>query len=92
MSAAKSSAACSDGARCHASARIRSRFPRACTVDLEGQHLTAKGKLGELQLAVHDDVDGRQVDGDKLIVTPRTDEPPRAHDVGHRAQPGRATW
>ena len=33
-------------------------------------------------------VDGRQAS----TVKPRSDEPPRAHAVGHHAQPGRATW
>ena len=32
-------------------------IPAGVTVDLEGQHLKAKGKRGELQFTVHDDVE-----------------------------------
>ena len=31
-------------------------IPAGVTIDLKGQHLKAKGKRGELQLLVHDDV------------------------------------
>ena len=51
MSAAKSSAACSDGdGRCRASANIRSKSRRACRWRSPAGMLTAKGKLGELKL------------------------------------------
>ncbi len=41
-------------------------IPAGVTIDLKGQHLKAKGKRGELQLTVHDDVSVAQ-DGDKLV-------------------------
>jgi large subunit ribosomal protein L6 len=47
-------------------------IPAGVTIDLKGQHLKAKGKRGELQLVVHDDVSVAQ-DGDKLVFAPRTD-------------------
>ena len=47
-------------------------IPAGVTIDLQGQHLKAKGKRGELQLMVHDDVSVAQ-DGDKLVFAPRTD-------------------
>ena len=47
-------------------------IPAGVTIDLKGQHLKAKGKRGELQLMVHDDVSVAK-DGDKLVFAPRTD-------------------
>jgi large subunit ribosomal protein L6 len=47
-------------------------IPAGVTIDLKGQHLKAKGKRGELQLVVHDDVSVAQ-DGDKLVFAPRSD-------------------
>ena len=47
-------------------------IPAGVTIDLKGQHLKAKGKRGELQLMVHDDVEVTR-DGDKLLFKPRTD-------------------
>ena len=47
-------------------------IPAGVTIELEGQHLKAKGKRGELQLMVHDDVSVAR-DGDKLVFAPRTD-------------------
>ena len=46
--------------------------PAGVTIDLKGQHLKAKGKRGELELMVHDDVSVAR-DGDKLVFKPRTD-------------------
>jgi large subunit ribosomal protein L6 len=46
--------------------------PAWVTVDLKGQHLKAKGKRGELQFTVHDDVEVTR-DGDKLNFKPRND-------------------
>ena len=46
--------------------------PAGVTIDLKGQHLKAKGKRGELELMVHDDVSVAR-DGDKLVFNPRTD-------------------
>ena len=45
-------------------------IPAGVTVDLKGQHLKAKGKRGELQFTVHDDVEVTR-DGDKLNFAPR---------------------
>ena len=47
-------------------------IPAGVTIDLKGQHLKAKGKRGELQLVVHDDVSVAK-DGDKLLFKPRTE-------------------
>ena len=47
-------------------------IPAGVTIELKGQHLKAKGKRGELQLMVHDDVSVAR-DGDKLVFAPRTD-------------------
>ena len=46
--------------------------PAGVTLDLKGQHLKAKGKRGELQYTVHDDVEVTR-DGDKLNFKPRND-------------------
>ena len=47
-------------------------IPAGVTIELKGQHLKAKGKRGELQLMVHDDVSVAR-DGDTLVFAPRTD-------------------
>ncbi len=47
-------------------------IPAGVTIELKGQHLKAKGKRGELQLMVHDDVSVAR-DGDKLVFAPRTE-------------------
>jgi large subunit ribosomal protein L6 len=47
-------------------------IPAGVTVDLKGQHLKAKGKRGELELVVHDDVSVVR-DGNQLVFQPRTD-------------------
>ena len=47
-------------------------IPAGVTIDLKGQHLKAKGKRGELQLVVHDDVSVAR-DGDKLVFKPRSE-------------------
>jgi len=47
-------------------------IPAGVTIDLRGQHLKAKGKRGELELMVHDDVSVAR-DGDTLVFKPRTD-------------------
>ena len=47
-------------------------IPAGVTIELKGQHLKAKGKRGELQLMVHDDVSVAK-DGDTLVFAPRTD-------------------
>ena len=47
--------------------------PAGVTVAIAGNILTAKGKLGELQLALTDKVETK-VDGNKVSVAPRTKE------------------
>jgi large subunit ribosomal protein L6 len=47
-------------------------IPAGVTIELKGQHLKAKGKRGELQLLVHDDVSVTK-DGEKLVFAPRGD-------------------
>ncbi len=47
-------------------------IPAGVTIDLKGQHLKAKGKRGELQLVVHDDVSVAR-EGEALVFKPRTD-------------------
>jgi len=46
--------------------------PSGVTVDITGQLVTAKGKLGELSLTLVDDV-GIERDEDQLVVKPRSD-------------------
>jgi len=45
-------------------------IPAGVTIELQGQHLKAKGKRGELQLVVHDDV---TVAREGLVFKPRND-------------------
>ena len=47
-------------------------IPAGVTIDLKGQHLKAKGKRGELQFTVHDDVSVAR-EGDALVFKPRTE-------------------
>ncbi|MGQ3300228.1 50S ribosomal protein L6 [Reyranella sp.] len=47
-------------------------IPAGVTIELKGQHLKAKGKRGELQLVVHDDVlVAKEAEG--LVFKPRND-------------------
>ena len=47
-------------------------IPAGVTIELKGQHLKAKGKRGELELTVHDDVSvAKEAEG--LVFKPRTD-------------------
>lgn len=47
-------------------------IPAGVTIELKGQHLTAKGKRGELQLVVHDDVSvAKEAEG--LVFKPRNE-------------------
>ena len=48
-------------------------IPAGVTIDLKGQHLKAKGKRGELQLMVHDDVSVVR-EGEALIFKPRSEK------------------
>ena len=47
-------------------------IPAGVTIELKGQHLKAKGKRGELQLMVHDDVSVAR-EGEALVFKPRTE-------------------
>ena len=47
-------------------------IPAGVTIELKGQHLKAKGKRGELQLVVHDDVSVVKED-EGLVFKPRND-------------------
>jgi large subunit ribosomal protein L6 len=47
-------------------------IPAGVTIELKGQHLKAKGKRGELQLMVHDDVAVAR-EGEALVFKPRTE-------------------
>lgn len=47
-------------------------IPAGVTIELQGQHLKAKGKRGELQLVVHDDVSVAR-EGGGLVFKPRND-------------------
>ncbi|WP_422012814.1 50S ribosomal protein L6 [Reyranella sp.] len=47
-------------------------IPAGVTIELKGQHLKAKGKRGELQLVVHDDVLVAK-EGEGLVFKPRND-------------------
>jgi large subunit ribosomal protein L6 len=47
-------------------------IPAGVTIELQGQHLKAKGKRGELQLVVHDDVSVAK-EGEGLVFKPRND-------------------
>jgi large subunit ribosomal protein L6 len=47
-------------------------IPAGVTIELKGQHLKAKGKRGELELTVHDDVSvAKEAEG--LVFKPRND-------------------
>lgn len=46
--------------------------PQGVTVEVSGQDLKAKGKLGELSLRVHDDVSATFADG-QIVVAPRNE-------------------
>src|SRR5215469_10082915 len=74
MLAAKSSAACSDGEG--AMSRVGKypvEIPQGVQVAIAGGMLTAKGKLGELKLALTDLVDAA-VEGNHVTVKPRSQE------------------
>lgn len=47
-------------------------IPAGVTIELQGQHLKAKGKRGELQFVVHDDVSVAR-EGEGLVFKPRND-------------------
>ena len=72
MSAAKSSAACSDGGLKHMSrvGKYPVPVPSGVTLALAGRTLTAKGKLGELKLDLTDDVDV-EIKANEVAVSPR---------------------
>jgi large subunit ribosomal protein L6 len=47
-------------------------LPKGVTVDIAGQKLKAKGKLGELSLVVDNDIEAK-VDGGAVKITPRSE-------------------
>jgi large subunit ribosomal protein L6 len=47
-------------------------IPKGTQVTLNGNVLMAKGKLGELSLTLHDDVEGT-IEDDQVIIRPRSD-------------------
>jgi len=47
-------------------------IPKGTQVTMDGQLLTAKGKLGELSITLHDDVEGA-VENDQIVIRPRAD-------------------
>jgi large subunit ribosomal protein L6 len=47
-------------------------LPKGVTVDIAGQNLKAKGKLGELKLVVDNDIEAKIVDG-AVKLTPRSE-------------------
>src|SRR5581483_3314827 len=70
MWAAKSSVACSEVKPMSRVGKHPVQVPQGVTVDIAGQTVTAKGKLGTLKLVVGNDVDAALKDG-KVVVTPR---------------------
>ena len=48
-------------------------IPEGVTVDIAGQNVTAKGKLGELSLVLSDEVEASR-DGDQIWLKPRNEE------------------
>src|SRR5664279_3792962 len=76
MLAAKSSAACSEGARSMSRVgKYPVEIPAGVQLAIAGRTLTAKGKLGELKLELTDQVDAK-VDGNKFSVAPRGNSTP----------------
>jgi large subunit ribosomal protein L6 len=74
MLAAKSSAACSKGtARMSRVGKYPVEIPAGVQVAIAGGMVTAKGKLGELRLALTDLVDA-EVEGNQVRVKPRNNE------------------
>lgn len=47
-------------------------IPKGTQVTLDGNVLKAKGKLGELSLTLHDDVEGK-IEDDQIVIRPRSD-------------------
>ena len=47
-------------------------IPSGTEVSLDGQVLTAKGKLGEMSITLHDEVEG-VIEDDRVIIRPRSD-------------------
>jgi large subunit ribosomal protein L6 len=72
MSAAKCSAACSEGIGIMSRVgKYPVEIPAGVQVAISGGLLTAKGKLGELKMPITDHVDCK-VEGNKVSVTPKT--------------------
>ena len=67
-------------------------IPSGVTANVEGQTVTVKGPKGELQLVLHDDIDGRRWTRAAITVDPR-DETKRARaHVGHCRARWSPTW
>ena len=60
--------------------------PAGVQVALQGRTVVAKGKLGELKLALTDEVDV-EIEDNQVAVKPRRDDRRSPHHVGHHAQP-----
>src|SRR5580704_29923 len=72
MSAAKSSAACSKGDEMSRIGKYPVTIPQGVTVEVAGQTITAKGKLGTIKLPVSGEVSAAVQDG-KVVVKPKTE-------------------
>jgi large subunit ribosomal protein L6 len=75
MSAAKSSAACSEERDMSRVGKYPVEIPAGVQVAIVGRMLTAKGKLGELKLELTDNVDAK-VEDNKVSVAPRGNSTP----------------
>src|SRR5215208_5502193 len=74
MSAAKSSAACSDGGtRMSRVGKYPVEIPPGVQVAISGRLLTAKGQLGELKLELTEHIEAT-IEDNKITVKPRTAE------------------
>jgi large subunit ribosomal protein L6 len=72
MSAVKSSAACSKGWAMSRIGKHPVPVPAGVDVQVNGQTVTAKGKLGQLSTTLIDDIVATK-DGDTVVVKPRSD-------------------
>ena len=70
MSVVKSSAACSKGDEMSRIGKYPVAIPQGVTVEVAGQTITAKGKLGTLKLPLSGEVSAAVQDG-KVVVKPR---------------------
>src|SRR5919199_6980564 len=73
MSAARSSAACSEEGRMSRVGKYPVPVPAGVQVALQGRTIVAKGKLGELKLDLTDEVDV-EIANNQVAVKPRRDD------------------